>query len=181
MQKAAAKVVTEMEANDYGKHDYKAMVNKCDHLTDDQKGKLSTLFRKYKDLFSGKLGKIPRPHVEIKLREKVKPFQSQAYTIPQAYMQIAKTEISDLVSNGVLVQGIESSWKSPSFFQKKKDGGIRFVSDQRKLNEVIERNAFSLPVIDDVIWKMNGFQFVTCLDLNRGYYHFVLNPNSIKL
>ena len=40
MQKAAAKIVTEIEANGYGKHDYKAMMNKCDHLTDDQKGKL---------------------------------------------------------------------------------------------------------------------------------------------
>ena len=73
MKKAATKVVTEMEANEYGKHDYKAMVNKCDHLNDDQKGKLLKLFSKYKDLFSGKLGKIPRPPVEIKLREKVKP------------------------------------------------------------------------------------------------------------
>ena len=61
------------------------------------------------------------------------------------------TEISDLVSNEVLVQGIESSWKSPSFFHKKKDGDIRFVSDLRKLNEATERNAFPLPVIDDVI------------------------------
>ena len=40
MQRAAAKVVTEMKTNDYDKYDYKAMVNKCDHLTDDQKGKL---------------------------------------------------------------------------------------------------------------------------------------------
>ena len=95
-------------------------------------------------------------------------------------MQIAKIEISDLVYNGVLVQGIESSWKS-SFFRKKKDGGIRFVSDLRKLNKEIERDAFPLPVIDDVIWKMNRFQFATCLDLNRSYHHFVLSPNSRKL
>lgn len=41
--------------------------------------------------------------MEIKLREKVKPFQSQAYTIPQAYMKMALSEIFDLVSNGILV------------------------------------------------------------------------------
>ena len=180
IQKAAAKVITEMKENDYDKHDYKAMVNKYDHLNDDQKGKLLNLFSKYKDPFSGKLGKRPGPPVEIKLREKVTPFQSQAYTIPQAYMQITKNEISNLASNGVLVQGIESSWKLPSFFRKKKDGGIRFVSDLRKLDGAIEHNAFPLPVIDDVIWKMNGFQFATCLDLTRGYYHFVLSPNSRK-
>ena len=35
--------------------------------------------------------------------------------------------------------------------------------------------------MDDVIRKMNGFTFATCLDLNRGYYHFVLDDESSKL
>ena len=55
------------------------------------------------NFFSGIFGKVLGPPVEIKLREKVKPFQSQAYTIPQAYMQMALSEIFDLVSNGILV------------------------------------------------------------------------------
>ena len=28
------------------------------------------------------------------------------------------------------------------------------------------------PNIDDTIWKINGFTFATCFDLNRGYYRF---------
>ena len=119
--------------------------------------------------------------MEINLKRDVKLYQSPAYTIPQAFLQLAKTEIVDLVEKGVLLKGIESSWKSPSFFRKKKDGGIRFVSDLQKLNEAIERDASPLPVIDDVIWKMDGFTYATYLDLNKGYYHFVLSEDSRKL
>ena len=58
---------------------------------------------------------------------------------------------------------------------------MRFVSDLRKLNASIERHPFPLPIIDDVVWKINGFTYATCLDLNRGYYHFVIDEESCKL
>ena len=35
-----------------------------------------------------------------------------------------------------------------------------------------------LPLIDDVLWKVQGFTYATCLDLNRGYYHFELDHQS---
>ena len=113
------------------------------HLNAKQKQLLLKLLEKFKELFSGKLGKIFGPPAEIKL-------QSLTYTIPQALLRLAKNEISDFIEKYVLVKVIESSWKSPSLFRKKKDDGIRFVSDLRKLNEAIERDAFLLPVIDDV-------------------------------
>jgi len=49
------------------------------------------------------------------------------------------------------------------------------------LNASLKRHPYPLPLIDDVIWKMNGFTFATCLDLNRGYYNFVLDEKSRKL
>ena len=94
---------------------------------------------------------------------------------------MAKDEIKELVDIDVLKANVATAYCSPSFFRKKKDGGIRFVSDLRKLNAIIERHPHPLPNIDDVIWRMNGFTFATCLDLNRGYYHFVLDEESSKL
>ena len=69
-------------------------------------------------------------------------------------MEIAKKEIDKLVDLDLLTQGVDTAWKFPSFSVNKKDGRIRFVSDFRKLNEALERDAFPLPVIDDVIWKL---------------------------
>jgi hypothetical protein len=109
------------------------------------------------------------------------PFHSRAYTIPKAFEELAKKEIQDLVDIGVLVKDVRTAYTSPSFFRKKKDGGIRFVSDLRKLSSSLQRKPFPLPNIDDVIWKMSGFTYATCLDLNRGYYHFELDEYSSRL
>ena len=65
-------------------------------------------------------------------------------------------------------------------FIKKKQRGVRSVSYLRKLNACLKRDPFPLPIIEDVIWKMNGFTFATCLDLNRGYHHFILDEKYRK-
>ena len=44
-------------------------------------------------------------------------------------MKVLKDEMFSLVPSGVLIQGIESSWKSSSFFRKKNNGSISFVSN----------------------------------------------------
>jgi hypothetical protein len=66
-------------------------------------------------------------------------------------------------------------------FRGKKDGGVRFLTDLRKLNASIERNPFPLPLIDESLWKIQGFIFATCFDLNRGYYHLLLDEYSQRL
>ena len=170
-----------MHANEYEKHNYRDMVLKCDHLSDYEKTSLLNLFSEFQDLFSGDLGEVPGKPIKLKVKPNTKPYCSRPYTVPKAFEKIARKEVNDLVDIGVLVKNVHSAWGSPSFFRKKKDGGVRFVSDLRKLNAAIERFPHPLPVIDDVIWKMNGFTFATCLDLNRGYYHFVLDSESQKL
>ena len=55
------------------------------------------------------------------------------------------------------------------------------MSDMRKLDHCLQREPYPLPVIDDILWKVNGFKFATCLDLNRGYYHFKLDKPSQRI
>jgi hypothetical protein len=152
--------------NIYQKYNYRDMVLKCEHLSCEQQDILIDLFSQYEDLFSGDLGSVPGPPVSLKLKPNAKPFASRAYTVPKALEHIAKKEVNDLVDIGVLVEGVASEWASPSFFRPKKDGQVRFVSDLRKLNACLECHPYPLPLIEEVIWKMNGFQFATCLDLN---------------
>jgi Reverse transcriptase (RNA-dependent DNA polymerase) len=49
------------------------------------------------------------------------------------------------------------------------------------LNKRIKRKPFPLPKIQDLILKLEGFQFATSLDLNMGYYHIELSPTSKRL
>ena len=76
---------------------------------------------------------------------------------------------------------MHSQWGAPCFAIPKKDGTIRFISDFRELNKRVKRTPFPLPKIQDMLLKMEGFQYATSLDLNMGYYHIKLDPDSRKL
>jgi hypothetical protein len=62
-----------------------------------------------------------------------------------------------------------------------KDGTVRFISDFRQLNKRIKRKPFPIPKIQDLLLKLEGFQYATSLDLNMGYYHIELSPDSKRL
>ena len=57
----------------------------------------------------------------------------------------------------------------PFFFVKKKDSSLRPVQDYRQLNEVIIKNKYPLPLIQELIDKVKGAQFFTKLDIQWGY------------
>ena len=181
VQEANTRLVKGMHPNNYKKHNYKDMVLQCSHLSPMMKQQALTLFANYKVLFDGGLGLIPGPPVSLKIKPNVRPYCARAYTIPQAFTQMAHNEIKDLEGIDVRTSNVDSPWGFPCFFRKKKDGGIRFITDLRRLNASIERCPFPLPLIEDVLWKIQGFTFSACLDLNRGYYHFPLDQEAQKL
>ena len=119
--------------------------------------------------------------VHLELKPNAVPYCSRPYKIPQAIYDIAKKEVEELTRIGVLRKDVYSEWGAPCLFRPKKDGGVRFLSDLRALNAQLIRKPVHLPLIDEVIWKVQGYTYATCLDLNRGYYHFGLNSRSQKL
>ncbi len=57
----------------------------------------------------------------------------------------------------------------PFFFVKKKDGTLRPVQDYRKLNEMMIKNRYPLPLISELIDKLCGAKYFTKLDICFGY------------
>ena len=41
--------------------------------------------------------------------------------------------------------------------------------------------SFTIPKIQDMLQKLEGFMWATSLDLNMGYYHILLTPNASRL
>ena len=58
---------------------------------------------------------------------------------------------------------------------------VRSISDFRELNKQIKRKPYPIPKIQDLLLKLEGFKYATSLDLNMGYYHIELSPESKKL
>jgi Reverse transcriptase (RNA-dependent DNA polymerase) len=125
-----------------------------------------------------KLGKIPNVKVHLDLKPNAKPFCGRAYMIPHHIFDIARKEVEELCRIGVLQVNIHSEWGAPCLFRAKKNGGVRFLTDLRQLNKSLVCKPVHLPLIDEILWKVQGFTYATCLDLNRGYYHFELDEQS---
>jgi hypothetical protein len=63
----------------------------------------------------------------------------------------------------------ESKWAAPTFIQSKPTGGIRILTDFRKLNEKLKKGNPILCKIQDILQKLSGFNNVTTLNLSMGY------------
>ncbi|SJL08099.1 uncharacterized protein ARMOST_11461 [Armillaria ostoyae] len=75
----------------------------------------------------------------------------------------------ELVPNAKSTLDCKSPFTSPFFFVKKKDGALRPVQDYRKLNEMTIKNRYPLPLISELINKLQGAKYFTKLDVRWGY------------
>ncbi len=74
-----------------------------------------------------------------------------------------------MFSAGSITQ-VESSCTSPIVLVTKKDVRPRFCIAYRKLNAVMKRDRWPLPLIDEIIDEVKGSTFNTTLDLFQGYW-----------
>ena len=74
-----------------------------------------------------------------------------------------------------------SLWASAVVLVQKKDGGLRFCIDLRKLNEQTIKDAYSLPWIDETLDSLQGSQWFSSLDLKSGYWQVKMDEESKPL
>ena len=63
----------------------------------------------------------------------------------------------------------KSPMASPVFFIKKKGGDLRLVQDYRALNAMTVKNRYPLPLIKELVDKLQGARYFTALDIRWGY------------
>ena len=177
---AADRIKSILDAK-YVAADIEKVCSSQSHLEFQQQQKLLALLRKYEGLFDGTLGKWNEEPVKIELKEDATPYHARPFPIPRCHADTLKMEVERLVEIGVLKKVNRSEWAAPSFIIPKKDGTVRFINDFRELNKRIRRKPFPIPNIQDMLLNLEGFQWATSLDLNMGYYHIELCPDSKKL
>ena len=167
--------------NDYHKATLDDVSKMQTHLSSDEQKELLSLMQKFEDLFDGTLGRWTHEDYHLELKEGVKPYHARAFPVPRIHYETLRKEVDRLVQVGVLKKTNNSEWAAPTFIIPKKDGKVRFVSDFRELNKRIRRKPYPVPNIQDMLLNLEGFTYATALDLNMGYYHVRLDPDSRKL
>ena len=67
-----------------------------------------------------------------------------------------------------MIEESSSPWMSPAVFVWKKSGEIRLCVDYRELNKKTQKDAYPLPLPDEVQDKLAGSTIFTTLDLHSG-------------
>ena len=89
--------------------------------------------------------------------------------IPQAYKSEVDIQINDMLDRNI-IRISRSPYLSPPVIVGKKDGGIRFCIDYRNLNKIAQKDAYPLPLPNQVQDNLCDMRYFTKLDLNSGYW-----------
>lgn len=71
------------------------------------------------------------------------------------------------------IEESNSAWSSPILLVLKQDGSVRFRVDYRKVNDVSCFNAYPMPRVDNLLYRLGTARFFTMPDLTKGYWQIV--------
>ena len=133
-------------------------------------------------MFDGTLGTWKTYIVDLKLKGDAKPICLRPYSVPKVHGEVIKKEVDSLVLQWVIEVENDSEWGAPSFAQRKtKSNHVRFSSDFRNINKQLKRKPYPTPKIIEMLFKLEGFQYATSLDLKMVLYHIRLSKNARNL
>lgn len=119
---------------------------------------------------------------EIKMRLVLKD-DEPVYQNPRRLSVNEKEEverqIDEWLEDGIIRPSC-SDYASPIVLVKKKDGKIRICCDYRKINQKIVKDRFPLPLIEDVLDKLQGAKYFSTIDLKNGFFHVDVDKESVK-
>lgn len=146
-----------------------------------QRNQLDSLVDRFKELSWMDGTKLGRTHV-IKHRidtADADPIKQRQYPLSPYMLAHLNAELDRMLSLGV-VQRSTSPWSSPVLLVKKANGELRFCFDGRRLNSVTKRDAYPLPLVDHILSKLSGAQYLTSIDLKSAFWQIPLEKSSCE-
>ena len=129
----------------------------------------------FEDLFAEELAKLLPQHKpwdhEIPLLPDKKPPYGPIYSLSETELKSLREYIADNLEKG-FIRPSSSPAGSPILFVKKKDGSLRLCVDYRGLNAITVKNRYALPLIPELLDRLEGAKYFSKLDL-RGAYNLV--------
>ena len=133
----------------------------------------------YKSVFSG-LGMLGKYH--ITLCDNSIPRVNPPRRVPCSLRERLKQAIDANVASGVLIKVDEpTDWVHSLVIVEKKNGSLRLCLDPRLLNQVIKREHYKIPTIQEIASDLKGKKVFSTLDLKDGYWQVELDTESSLL
>lgn len=151
-----------------------------DHLTDAQRKEMRVILLEFSDLFEEKARIANVGEHRIILKEGEAPKKPHRYRIPETLKGEVSRQVQDLLAQG-LVYPVESEHAHPVVCVSKKDGTVRMCVDYRALNAITKDDAFPMELPQELIMRVGQANYITLIDLRRGYWQVPLAKESQAL
>lgn len=151
-------------------------------LTEDQQEAFLHVLLKYQSIFAASdqdLGQFGVTKHRIDTGA-ARPVRQPARRTPLGFQGEEERHLRAMLEAGVITPST-SEWAAPVVLVRKKDGGVRWCIDYRKLNELTLRDAYPLPKIEECLDTLEGSAVFSTLDLQSGYWQIeVHEPDRCK-
>jgi len=147
-------------------------------LTQLQQTELDKLLAKYADIFSDTPGKTSFATHHIALVLDTKPVSLSPYRLHPEKAKLVQKEIDEMLKMGIITHS-DSPWASPIVIVPKPDGSIRLCVDYRRVNSLTVPDPFPLPRVEVFVNKWGQANYLTKVDMTRGYWQVPLDDASI--
>ncbi|GFY38116.1 hypothetical protein TNIN_248141 [Trichonephila inaurata madagascariensis] len=106
-----------------------------------------------------------------------KPIYHSPRRLPFTERDIVDKQIDEWTQNGI-IEPCSSDYTSQVLVVRKKDGSSRVCIDFRKLNRVLVKDHYPLPLIEDILDKLQDTRVFSTIDLRNGFFHVPVNKQS---
>ena len=152
-----------------------------EELDEEQEQQLAAVKDKFKTLSweaGEKLGRTNKVEHKINTGD-AEPIKQRHHNMSPYMLAHLNAELDKMLKLGV-VQPSTSPWASPVLLVKKSNGEMRFCFDGRKLNSLTKKDAYPLPLVDQILNKLNSAQFLSSIDLKAAFWQIPLEKDSCE-
>ena len=141
---------------------------KLSHLPLVQRKELAEVITQYREVFPDVPSKTNLIEHDVDVGDSA-PIKQHPYRVSPMKKELLDKEVQYMLKNDI-VEESQSNWSSPCILVPKHDGGFRFCTDFRKVNDKTKSDSFPIPRIADCIDQIGNAKFVSTFDMLKGYW-----------
>ena len=105
------------------------------------------------------------------------PFKERFWRIAPPLVEEVREHIQEMLDGGAICPS-QSPWCNAVVLVRKKDGGLRFCINFRRLNSRTKKDAYPLPRMQETMESMVGAHFFSTMDLKSGFWQVKMAKDS---
>ena len=152
---------------------------KLSHLPLVQRKELAEVITQYREVFPDVPSKTNLIEHDVDVGDYA-PIKQHPYRVSPMKKELLDKEVQYMLKNDIIEES-QSNWSSPCILVPKHDGGFRFCTDFRKVNDKTKSDSFPIPRITDCIDQIGNAKFVSTFDMLKGYWQVPLTQRAREI